>query len=144
MIASALKQNGPGGKIAGAILGGIGNLMKMGTHALNKKNETEEKTATKSANDKNVEKYINKEADALIVESEAQADQMTKEEAKIIVALRLEVKDPTNYEEVYKKLSERRADRILNKEDGYEEVLAAMGLTEPTDKATILEALGAS
>jgi hypothetical protein len=41
-------------------------------------------------------------------------------------------------------LSERRAERILNKEEGYEEVLAAMGLTKDADKATILEALGVS
>lgn len=69
---------------------------------------------------------------------------MTLDEAKTIISKRLGVDDPTNYAEIYKKLAERRAERILKREEGYQEVLAALGLTEDADKATILEALGVS
>jgi hypothetical protein len=144
MMASGFKMMGPGGKIAGAILGGIGNLLKMSTHAVNKAGEAKEKAARKSANETNARKYIQEKTDSLLAKPDAQADHLTGEEAKTIVAKRLGAKVPLDFTEVYKKLSERRADRILNKEEGYEEVLASMGLSANADKATILEALGVS
>ena len=143
-IASGLKLAGPGGMIASAILGGIGSLMKMGSKDIQKGTDAMEKKGRKAGNDASGKKYIDEKAASLVKKSDAQADHMTVEEARRIVALRLGVDDPSKYDEVYKKLSERRADRILNKEEGYEEVLAAMGLSKKADKATILEALGVS
>ena len=138
----ARQFGGLGGKIANVVLGGIGSLVGFGTKALDLRTESKEKKARKAANDAKGKEYIEKKVFKLILE--AQEDHVTGDEAKLIIAKRLGVDDPSDYAEVYKKLSERRADRILNREEGYQDVLAAMGLTEDADKATILEALGVS
>ncbi|NLV16489.1 MAG: hypothetical protein GXY50_04670 [Syntrophomonadaceae bacterium] len=141
----AKQFGGFGGKIAGTVLGGISSLTKYATkYFVNKKGEDKEKAAKKAANDTKGKEYIEEKAANLKKKADAQADHITDEEAKLIVAKRLGIDDPSDYAEVYKKLSERRADRILNKEEGYKEILAAMGLTEDADKATIMEALGVS
>ncbi|GEM_PF-3027621 len=136
---------GTAGKIAGAVLGGISSLMKIGTQEIgDRRAEEKEKAASKQANDTRGRKYLDDKVASFLRKSEPQADHVTEDEAKAIIAQRLGVADPTQYGEIYKKLAERRADRILNKEEGYEDVLAAMGLTKDADKATILEALGIS
>ncbi|NLL56993.1 MAG: hypothetical protein GX244_00575 [Firmicutes bacterium] len=136
-------------KLAGSILGAVGGGISLATTGLSWLGKTGifnkfSGPSAESVNEKKGKEYIESKADKLMKKPEAQADHMTKEEARIIVAKRLGVNDPSNYAEVYKKLAERRADRILNKEEGYQEVLAALGLSEKADKATILEALGVS
>ncbi len=143
---SLAKQfGGVGGKIAGAVLGGISSLMKVGNkEVVERVAKSKGEAAKKKANDTSGKKYLDEKVASFLKKSDAQSDHVTEEEAKVIIAQRLGVDDPSKYAEIYKKLSERRADRILNKEEGYQEVLAAMGLTEDADKATILEALGVS
>lgn len=136
-------------KLAGSILGAVGGAIGLATTGLSWLGKAgifkkfQGKTS-QSVNEQKGKEYIENKADKLMKKPEAQADHMTKEEALTIVAKRLGVNDPSNYAEVYKKLAERRADRILNKEEGYQEVLASLGLSENADKATILEALGVS
>jgi len=143
-IGAGLKLAGPIGGLVGTILGGFGSLMKMGSKDVQKASEAMEKKAVKKANADQGKKYLEEKAAALLKKPEAKSDNMTEDEAKMIVAKRLGVDEPNDYEEIYKKLSERRAERILNKEEGYEDVLAAMDLPKDADKAMILEALGVS
>ncbi len=141
----AKQFGGLGGKIAGTVLGGLGSLTKYATKFfVDKKAGDKEEAAKKAANDKMGKEYIEEKAAKLVKKPEPQKDHMTLDEAKTIISKRLGVDDPTNYAEIYKKLAERRAERILKREEGYQEVLAALGLTEDADKATILEALGVS
>lgn len=139
------KFAGPKGQLAGTILGALGGGLAMFSpkvgEFLSKKFGTDKAKAT---NEEKGKKYLEEKAAKLMGKPEAQADHVNEEEAKLIVARRLGVKDPSDYAAVYKKLAERRAERILKKEEGYQEVLAAMGLPEDADKASILEALGVS
>ena len=145
LAGSFAKQfGGFGGKIAGAVLGGISSAINFSTKGVDSLAGRKEKAAGKAANDTKGKEYIEKKVASLLKKPDAQADHITEDEAKLIVAKRLGVDNPSDYSEIYKKLAERRADRILNKEEGYQEVLDAMGLTEDADKATILEALGVS
>ncbi len=136
---------GFGGKIAGAVLGGISSLMSIGNKEIGDRiSDKKGESATKQANDTRGKKYLDDKVASFLRKSEPQADHVTEDEARVIIAQQLGVADASNYSEIYKKLAERRADRILNKEEGYLEVLAALGLSEKADKATILEALGVS
>ncbi len=145
LAGSFAKQfGGVGGAIAGAVLGGISGLMKLGTTVGDKIAEGKEEKAGEKSRAKQGEQYLKDKVASLLKKPEAQADHVSEAEARDIVAQRLGLGDASKPEEVYRKLAERRADRILNKEEGYKEVLAAMGLSENADKATILEALGVS
>lgn len=130
-------------KIAGTVLsiaGGLLGLVAKGVEIGGKIYQDKQKEKSKEERAKN---YLKEKAAKLKAKPEPRSDHMTDEEAELIIAKRLGVKNPSNYQEVFQKLAERRADRILNKEEGYREVLAALGLSEKADKATIMEALGA-
>ena len=144
LLAKKLEGSGTIGKAVGTGLKMLGKLAKFGAEKVEKAAGGKQEELQKQSNTNRGKEYLDEKVASFLKKPDAQADHVTEEEAKFIIAQRLGVEDPSNYEEIYKKLSERRAERILNKEEGYEEVLAAMGLTKDADKATILEALGVS
>lgn len=121
------------------IASGVAGLLAKGAELIGQKIMDRKK---KTAKVDSAKKYMEDKVNKLLDKQEAKEDKITKQEAELIIARRLGVEKPTDYKAIYEKLAERRAERILRREEGYKEVLASMGLTEDADKATILEALG--